>query len=105
MAAHTVARSKHFTLTGADTVDSVTITGGCAAVEVVHLGASGAAPVYFTVTHGGALNPTVGGDDTYIVLAGETLTVPVYNQGPTRQQLVELVAAAAVAVAVTGTQG
>ena len=69
MASYTVARSKHATLTAA-TVDTVTI-GGNEAVEVLNRSASDT--IYFT-TDGST--PTVGGDDTFIVGAGQSVVIP-----------------------------
>lgn len=95
MAAHTVARAKHFTLTGTPTVDSVTFTGEPQEVELLNRGTTD--PVYFVAASGDPADPTVEGDDADVVLAGGAVTVPLAAIGATR---VELIAASAVAVSV-----
>ncbi len=76
MAAYTEVKSKHWSLT-ASTVDSLTITGQHGNVEVVHHG-DDTSPVYFLVSKA-AGSPTVAGDDTEVVLAGERLRLSISN--------------------------
>lgn len=99
MATHTVVWAKHFTLTGSPTVDVVILTDEPTEVEVLIRDAEGL--VSFTVEAGGEPpDPTVLGDDTYVVMAGPGLVVPVPTAvGPTR---VKLIGATAIDVSVTG---
>lgn len=76
MAAYTEVKSKHWTLT-ASTVDSLTITGQHGNVEVVHHG-DDTSPVYLNVLKAAA-TPTIAGDDTEVVLAGERVRFSISN--------------------------
>lgn len=69
MASYTVAKSKHATLVAA-TVDTVNIP---ASVSVEVLNRSTDQVIYFT-TNG--VTPVAAADDTFIVLAGQSLTIP-----------------------------
>jgi hypothetical protein len=102
MADHTVVRAKHFTLTAGGTVDSVTLSNGATTVEVLHRGASGSAPIYFTVSNDNPANPTVAGDNTDVVMPGSSLPIPVTDLSPDGTVRVELIAASAVDVSVKG---
>lgn len=95
MATHNVARSKHFTLTAGGTVDIVTFTGEPQSVEVLNRGSTD--PAYFVAGAGDQTNPTVGGDNTDVVLAGQGLVVPFASIGAAR---VEIIAASGIAVSV-----
>lgn len=70
MASYSAVNAKHATL-AADTVDTVTLTGGDPeAVEILNRGTD---PLYFTV-NGPA--PTVEGDDTIAVAGGQSVVWP-----------------------------
>lgn len=72
MAAHTVLLSKHTTLSAA-TVDTITMTAqDFQFVEVANRASSGAG-ISFTVD---GSTPTVLGDNTYWVGAGQSVVVP-----------------------------
>ena len=92
MASHSVARSKHTTLT-ATTVDTVTLTTNHGQVEVANRASSGAG-ISFTVD---GTSPTALGDDTYWVGPGQSLVVRL---GPS--DVVKLISATADAYSVTG---
>ena len=64
MASYTVNAAVHKQL-AANTVDTVTLDPLASAVEVINR--DGTAEIYFTVD---GANPTVGGDDTQVLLAG-----------------------------------
>lgn len=92
MASYTVETAKHATLTAA-TVDTITMTGSVPRFEVKNRGTG---DIYFRVD---GVNPTVGGDDTYIVCSGEALQVPS-GGGPDSAE-VRLISAATIAYSVT----
>lgn len=94
MAAHSVAKSKHATLAAA-TVDTVTLTKDWRAVEVKNRGTD---EIYFTTT---ATNPTVAGDDTYVVPAGESLVLSIPPR-PGLPDVVKLISSGTPGYSVTG---
>lgn len=94
MADHAVARSKHATLS-ADTVDAVTLTRDYPAAEVKNRGEP---DIHFTVD---GSTPTVGGDDTFVVPAGESLVVGLSTK-PQTPDVVKLIATDSCAYSVTG---
>lgn len=94
MADHSVARSIHATLT-ADVADAVTLTEDHPNAEVKN---RGAVAIYAT-TNGSV--PEVGGDDTYIVPAGESVVL-VLSTRPNVRDVVKLIAEDACAYSVTG---
>lgn len=68
MASHTPTNSKHFTLS-ASTVDTVTWGGGPPTeVEILN---NGTVDVYYRLDN---TDPTVAGDECYVVRAGESVT-------------------------------
>lgn len=91
-----IAKAKHGTLTAA-TVASWTFTTNFAFVEVKNRAASSTAGISFT-TDGST--PTVLGDDTELVLPGESIIVPLDNS-----DTVKLISATADAYSVTGVVG
>lgn len=92
MASHSVALSKHATLSAA-TVDTITLTVDYQAVEVKNRGTSG--DIYFTTDSSA---PTSAGDNTYFVGPGEGLVVRSgYNV-----DTVKLISAGTPAYSVTG---
>jgi len=95
MAAYTEVKSKHWTLT-ASTVDSLTLTGQHTAVEVVHH-ANVLNPVYLLVSKA-AQSPTVAGDDTEVVLAGERIKFSVSNTAT----VVSVISAGGATISVVG---
>lgn len=95
MADHTEARAKHATLTAA-TVDTVTLTTNYGHVEVTNRASSGAG-ISFTTD---GTTPTVLGDDTYWVGAGQSLVVKLEGSS----DVVKLISATADAYSVTGVE-
>lgn len=91
MATISVSRSKHTTLTAA-TVDTVTLTGGWDAIEVMNRGTD---DIYFSVD---GTTPTVAGDNSFVVRAAEALVVPA----KTVNDVVKLISTSATAYSVTG---
>lgn len=69
MADHAVTRSKHSTLT-ASTVDKITFDGDFRQVAVSNRGSAAIYATLSSKTTGD--NPTVGGDNTFLIDAGET---------------------------------
>lgn len=93
MATYAVSNGKHATLTAA-TVDTVTLTSTlCQVIEIWNRGTTD--PIYFTKD---GTTPTVGGDNTYVVTAGQRDTVMARATTDT----IKLIAATAVAYSVTG---
>lgn len=82
MAAHTAHVAQHATL-GVSTVDSVLFTGSGTQIEVHNLSAVN--PIYVTtgLTVAGTADPTVAGDDTFVVppTGKTTLPYPVQASG------------------------
>lgn len=77
MAAYTPQTAAHKTLAAA-TVDSVLLQSYGAAIQVVHRTAASANPIYFTTgpTVAATADPTVAGDNTFVVMPGQTATIP-----------------------------
>lgn len=95
MASYQNARSQHQTVaSGNGNGDTVTLNGDYDNVETINRAASG--DIYWTVD---GTTPTIGAAGTYIVRAGEALTVPVPTSGNT---VVKLVGTASCAYSVTG---
>lgn len=86
----------HGTLT-ASTVATVTLTRDFQRVEVLNV--TGSAAIYFTVD---GSNPTVAGDDTYVVPAvtGASFSAPANASGSTT--VVKLISSGTPGYAVTG---
>lgn len=94
MATHSVALAKHATLS-ASTVDTITLTNDFQTVEVVHRTSTAADPIYFTVD---GSTPTVGGDNTYVVMPGGWKSVRAWANS----DVVKLISAGTPAYSVTG---
>jgi hypothetical protein len=94
MASYSVAHSKHATLTAA-TVDTVTLTQNYRQVEVKNRDAS--LVVYFTANGN---TPTVAGDNTEVVSAGESVIVDT----DTASDVIKLISSGAAAYSVTGVE-
>lgn len=93
MASYTALFAKHATLTAA-TVDTVTFGREAESIEVQNRGAS---DIYFR-TDGGT--PTVGGDDTYVVVPSTVRKVP--NGGLSdASTVVKLISSGAIAYSAT----
>ncbi len=93
-----VNRSKHGALV-ANTVTTVDFVSGVSSPSAVELrNRSGSGDIYFRVDGTAA---TVGGDDTYIVLPGEALTVPT----PSSAVSVSLISSGTPNYSVTGIWG
>lgn len=84
MAAYTVDTAKHATLV-ASTVDTVTLPKDASAIEVCNR--SGVAAIHVTI---GTVNPTVDGDDTFVVpaVAGSARVIPTPGSQPTVVRLI-----------------
>lgn len=93
MAAYTVGDAKHATLT-AGTVDTVTLGRNYTAVEVVNRGSDA---IYFNAN--AEPDPTVEGDNTYVVPAGGALMARMWSGTTT---VVKLISASATAYSVQG---
>lgn len=102
MAKYTAATAVHATLT-ASTVDVVTLTdvasgAGVAKPTITVVNRSGTAEIYFTVSVTGTFpaEPTVGGDNTYVVPAAiSSLSVPVYPGVSGDSAVVKVISSAA----------
>lgn len=95
MATDSANRSVHNTLTAA-TLDTVTLTGMWPAVEVVNRATTGDG-IYFTVD---GSTPTVGGNDSFWVGAGQSVIVPNFED----EAEVKLISATADAYSVIGVE-
>jgi hypothetical protein len=82
MATYSVNTAKHAVLTPS-TVDTVNLTNPASFILVSNRTTSGN-PVYFTFGDAskGVADPTVGGDDTYIVTIGMTVSLPGDGTAP-----------------------
>jgi hypothetical protein len=82
MATYSVNTAKHAVLTPS-TVDTVNLTNPASFILVSNRTTSGN-PVYFTFGDAskGVTDPTVGGDDTYIVTIGMTVSLPGDGTAP-----------------------
>jgi len=82
MATYSVNTAKHAVLTPS-TVDTVNLTNPASFILVSNRTTSGN-PVYFTCGDAskGVTDPTVGGDDTYIVTIGMTVSLPGDGTAP-----------------------
>ena len=82
MASYTVNTAKHAVLTPS-TVDTVNLANPASFILVSNRTTSGN-PVYFTFGDAskGVTDPTVGGDDTYIVTIGMTVSLPGDGTSP-----------------------
>jgi hypothetical protein len=96
MAAYSEAKSKHYALT-ASQVDTVTLTGQVNFVEVIHHG-NVSNPIYVLIG-AAALVPTVAGDDTEVVLAGERVR---FGVGRTADPAISVICAGAATVSIVG---
>lgn len=76
MATYNVVFAKHATLS-ANTVDSVSLTNPTSFILILNRASSGN-PIYYTFgdPEKGVANPTVAGNDSYYVGAGQTVSVP-----------------------------
>lgn len=94
MATYTVNTAKHATLT-ANVVDTVTTartnSGELMVREQLEVTNRGATEIYFRID---GANPTVGGDDCFIVLPGGSLRVDRVTEG-SASPVVKLVSSAA----------
>ncbi len=87
MATYSGVWAKHAQLS-AGVVDTVTLDADYSRVEVVNR--NGAAEIYFTVSVDGA-NPTVGGDNTHVLVAainGMTVNANAATGNPTTVRLI-----------------
>ena len=73
MASYSVQSPKHQTLPAA-TVDSVSLANQGRYIQIVHRGAA-ANPLYVTAGRSPS-DPTSGGDNTLVVMAGSPLVIP-----------------------------
>lgn len=82
MATYSVNTAKHAVLTPS-TVDTVNLANPASFILVSNRTTSGN-PVYFTFGDAskGVTDPTVGGDDTYIVTIGMTVSIPGDGTSP-----------------------
>jgi len=82
MATYSVNTAKHAVLTPS-TVDTVNLANQASFILVSNRTTSGN-PVYFTFGDAskGVTDPTVGGDDTYIVTIGMTVSLPGDGTSP-----------------------
>lgn len=82
MATYSVNTAKHAVLTPS-TVDTVNLANPASFILVSNRTTSGN-PVYFTFGDAskGVTDPTVGGDDTYIVTIGMTVSLPGDGTAP-----------------------
>ena len=95
MASYTlVTRSIHKTLT-ANSVDTVTLQPGFSEVEVLNRDTSGT--IYFRSTN----TPTVGGDDTYVVMPSSALKIPRQHFDSDPDATLQLISSTACAYSVT----
>lgn len=87
MASYTVNTAKHATL-GVSVVDSVLLNNPTSFLLILNRASSGN-PIYYTFgdPEKGVSTPTVGGDDSYVVGAGQTVSVPTDGSS----QLVKLI--------------
>lgn len=102
MAVYTANSAKHQTLT-ISTVDTVTLSAAGRRILIVNRDAAGL--IYVTAggpTAGNVADPTVAGDNTYVILPNTTLALPYpLNVGAaTGQVSVKLISAAAAAYSV-----
>lgn len=95
MANYSVTRAKHATLV-ANTADTVTLALNSGSVEVVNRASSGAG-LFFTID---GTAPTVAGDDTFWVPAGESLIIATNGE-----RVVKLISATADPYTIVGTPG
>lgn len=72
MATHTAATAQHATLTAA-TMDTVTLTNPSERVIIKSRSTTPGTAIFATVN---GPDPTVGGDDTIVIPAGETYVTP-----------------------------
>jgi hypothetical protein len=91
MANISASKIKHATL-GVNTADVVTFSKSFKAIEVLN---RGSVEIYFRVD---GTNPTIGGDDAYVVMPGAPLQVPSLAN----PDVVRLIASASCAYSVTG---
>lgn len=94
MASATVAVAKHLTL-AASTVDAITFSSNPKTVEVCNR--DGAAAIYFTVN---GVDPTVGGDDCFVVAAAAGAALAV-DAPTTTATVVKLISSGTPAYSVT----
>ena len=82
MATYSVNTAKHAVLTPT-TVDTVNLANSASFILVSNRTTSGN-PIYFTFGDAskGVTDPTVGGDDTYIVTIGMTVSLPGDGTAP-----------------------
>jgi len=91
MPSYTVNVAKHSTLS-VSTVDSVTLNKPASFLLIMNRASSGN-PIFYTFgdPEKGVAAPTIAGDDTYVVGAGQTVSVPADGT----IQLVKLISNAA----------
>ena len=82
MATYSVNTAKHAVLTPT-TVDTVNLANSASFILISNRTTSGN-PIYFTFGDAtkGVTDPTVGGDDTYIVTIGMTVSLPGDGTAP-----------------------
>jgi hypothetical protein len=90
VASYSVVRAKHATLVGA-TVDTITLSGGIVNVLVTNRGST---DIYSTFD---GTAPTVGGDDSYIILANTSKRV---SFGTDQRSVVKLISSSTPAYSV-----
>lgn len=100
MAAYTCQSSVHKTA-GVATVDSVVLSSYAPGIAIVHRDATD--PFYVTTgaTVAGTTDPVAAANDTFVVMPGQTLTLP-WPANATSQAVVKIICASAKAYSVQG---
>ena len=98
MASGSASFAYHGTLS-ANTVDVVTLTKGTAFAEVYNRAAAGGADLYVT-TGTNAANPTVGGNDCYIITPQTSDTIPTLRIQGNESNVVRVISSGANAYSV-----
>jgi hypothetical protein len=99
MATFTAATAKSFTAS-AGVADDTTLTGGGRVIRLVHRGVTD--PVWVTVGPTAALtpNPTVAGDNVFVVAPGQTAEFPIPPTTTSASVCVETLCASAQPVTI-----
>ena len=97
MASGTAKVVYHGTLT-ATTVDTVTLSQGTSAVEVYNRAAAGGADIYVTTTN---IDPTVGGNDCYIITPQTSDLLPTFRDSGNKAATVKIISSGTPSYSVT----